>query len=274
MGKVLRAFFQGGRPVQIPAQRRKRDIILEELSRLFEPGREVNERLGALHPDCFTLRRELVGAGLLVRSSGYTPARTGTRRPERAECVHCRSRSCKDNSAAHRLRSAMSTLSTIADYLRQQDMTVSLEDNLIALALGEEGMGPMLILQTDEMNEGTLYVDLSITLEMGVDDDETFEALLLAANAINGQSRLCRVALDPVEDDESEHDPESPAPDLLLRTASGLVLGGTGEHDLATLRRHISLFLAEANAALQMLSGDLEDLEELLDEDAERGRQV
>ena len=73
--RVLRSFLKDGRLTQIPAQRKKRDVILRELATLFEPGRtyaerEVNEALGEFHPDFFTLRRELVGLGLLAREKG------------------------------------------------------------------------------------------------------------------------------------------------------------------------------------------------------------
>ena len=73
--RVLRAFLKGGKLVQIPAQRKKKDVVLAFLATLFEPGRqypekEVNALLGEYHPDFFTLRRELVGLGLLARDSG------------------------------------------------------------------------------------------------------------------------------------------------------------------------------------------------------------
>ncbi|ANC72497.1 MULTISPECIES: DUF2087 domain-containing protein [Deinococcus] len=73
--RVLRAFLRGGKLLQIPAQRKKRDVVLRFLAGLFEPERrypeaEVNALLGEYHPDFFTLRRELVGAGLLEREQG------------------------------------------------------------------------------------------------------------------------------------------------------------------------------------------------------------
>lgn len=73
--RVLRAFMPGGRLLRIPAQRKKRDVILRELAGLFEPGRdyserEVSERLAEYHEDFFTLRRELVMTGLLTRAGG------------------------------------------------------------------------------------------------------------------------------------------------------------------------------------------------------------
>lgn len=73
--RVLRAFVREGRLTRIPAQRKKRDVILREMAGLFEPGRlyperQVNAMLGEWHEDFFTLRRELVGLNLLAREDG------------------------------------------------------------------------------------------------------------------------------------------------------------------------------------------------------------
>ena len=70
--KVLRDFFDGHRLKEIPASRKKRAIVLEWLATRFQVGTryrevEVNELLQHHHPDPATLRRELVGAGLLQR---------------------------------------------------------------------------------------------------------------------------------------------------------------------------------------------------------------
>ena len=59
----------------IPAQRKKLEAILRYVSQDFEQGvryneRQVNEILGRYHHDTATLRRELIGAGILARSSG------------------------------------------------------------------------------------------------------------------------------------------------------------------------------------------------------------
>jgi hypothetical protein len=70
--KVLRDFFDGERLKEIPASRKKRAVILKQLALQFKPGRryketQVNQVLLRHHPDPATLRRELVGAGLLQR---------------------------------------------------------------------------------------------------------------------------------------------------------------------------------------------------------------
>jgi predicted transcriptional regulator len=70
--KVLRDFFDGERLKEIPASRKKRHVVLQWLATRFPIDvryREVelNEVLQRHHPDAATLRRELVGAGLLQR---------------------------------------------------------------------------------------------------------------------------------------------------------------------------------------------------------------
>ena len=73
--KVLRDFFDGERLKDIPASRKKRSVILRWLAGRFDPKRryperEVNEVIKRHHEDSATLRRELVGAGLMQREGG------------------------------------------------------------------------------------------------------------------------------------------------------------------------------------------------------------
>lgn len=74
--KILGDFlYPNGRLKSIPAQHKKLHVVLHHLAASFEPGkryweREVNEILGRFHADTATLRRELVGAGLLAREAG------------------------------------------------------------------------------------------------------------------------------------------------------------------------------------------------------------
>ncbi len=73
--KVLDTFFEYGRLKAIPAQRKKERIILEELARALEPGRnypeqELNDILLTFHEDYCTLRRDMIGEGLLEREKG------------------------------------------------------------------------------------------------------------------------------------------------------------------------------------------------------------
>jgi hypothetical protein len=80
--EVVGRFLRGGRLVAIPAARSKRLVVLDHLAGLFEPGRryperEVNEILGAVHPDYAMLRRYLVDDGFLDRAD--EPAPSGSR---------------------------------------------------------------------------------------------------------------------------------------------------------------------------------------------------
>lgn len=74
--KVLRSFFdEDGRLRTIPAQRKKRLIVLERLAKEFEPDREYSERevnliIADFHDDFCTLRREMVDEHLMMRRDG------------------------------------------------------------------------------------------------------------------------------------------------------------------------------------------------------------
>jgi ArsR family transcriptional regulator, arsenate/arsenite/antimonite-responsive transcriptional repressor len=73
--KVLGAFFQHGRLIHLPAQRKKRQVVLERIVQTFEPDRdypepEVNEVLREYHEDVAALRRALIEHGLMTRAYG------------------------------------------------------------------------------------------------------------------------------------------------------------------------------------------------------------
>ena len=74
--KVLRSFFdEDGRLRTIPAQRKKRLIVLERIAEAFEQGltyseREVNLVIADFHDDFCTLRREMVDEHLMTREDG------------------------------------------------------------------------------------------------------------------------------------------------------------------------------------------------------------
>ena len=81
--KVLDTFIVNGRLRQIPAQRKKQQVILERLLEEFEPEREytemeVNRILLEFHEDVASLRRGMIDFGLMSRERGiYTrPATT------------------------------------------------------------------------------------------------------------------------------------------------------------------------------------------------------
>lgn len=73
--KILGDFFDGQRLKEIPASRKKREVILRFLAERFQTDKkyaekEVNTIIGKHHPDFATLRRELIGARLLTREAG------------------------------------------------------------------------------------------------------------------------------------------------------------------------------------------------------------
>lgn len=72
--KVLKNYMEGDRLKEIPASRKKRLVILKWLVSQFEmgvsyPERAVNETIQRYHPDCATLRRELIGYQLMQREN-------------------------------------------------------------------------------------------------------------------------------------------------------------------------------------------------------------
>jgi biotin operon repressor len=70
--KVVESFFEYGKLKNIPAQRKKRLIILQEILKEFEPGRkytekEVNLIIANFHDDFCTIRREMISEGMMQR---------------------------------------------------------------------------------------------------------------------------------------------------------------------------------------------------------------
>lgn len=70
--KVCQSFFVGGRLTRIPAQLKKREIVLSRIAQEFAENRlytesEVNEILTRYHEDYCTLRREMLACGFLKR---------------------------------------------------------------------------------------------------------------------------------------------------------------------------------------------------------------
>ena len=74
--KVLRdILLPDGRLKVIPAQRKKREVVLQHILTAFQPEvryseKQVNEILARFHEDTATLRRELVAYKLMGRSEG------------------------------------------------------------------------------------------------------------------------------------------------------------------------------------------------------------
>jgi biotin operon repressor len=64
-----------GRLKVIPAQRKKREVILRHILKEFQPGvryteKQVNEILARFHDDTATLRREMISYKLMKRADG------------------------------------------------------------------------------------------------------------------------------------------------------------------------------------------------------------
>jgi biotin operon repressor len=81
--KVIRDFFENERLKEIPAQRKRRVIVLQHLMERFSPEvtyreADVNALLRTAHEDVATLRRELVDYGFMQRDRGiYQVSRAG-----------------------------------------------------------------------------------------------------------------------------------------------------------------------------------------------------
>jgi hypothetical protein len=73
---VLRNFFTPeGRLKQIPAQRKKRLIVLQHIVKGLKTGtsyteKEINEHIQQFHDDFATLRRELIVNHIMYRENG------------------------------------------------------------------------------------------------------------------------------------------------------------------------------------------------------------
>lgn len=82
---VLRAFFDGPRLLSIPAQRRKKEIVFEELLRRLPRRKEYREQelnrfIEVANPDFCTIRRELIMGKYMERDGGvYRLAERGRR---------------------------------------------------------------------------------------------------------------------------------------------------------------------------------------------------
>lgn len=69
---VINAFFEYEKLKSVPVQQKKRKIVLEEIAKKFELGKEYSERevniiLADFHDDFCTIRREMVAFNILER---------------------------------------------------------------------------------------------------------------------------------------------------------------------------------------------------------------
>ena len=70
--EVISRFFRYGRLTQLPTQRKKREIVLKEISKSFKADRkyaetEVNDIIHRFHEDHCTIRREMIAFGIMAR---------------------------------------------------------------------------------------------------------------------------------------------------------------------------------------------------------------
>ena len=70
--KVIDSFFEYGKLKSIPSQRKKERIVLEEIAKSFEAGREYTEReiniiIADFNDDFCTIRRDMISEGILTR---------------------------------------------------------------------------------------------------------------------------------------------------------------------------------------------------------------
>lgn len=73
--EVLSNFFKYGKLTRIPVQQKKREIVVRRIAEDFEQDRdytekEVNETILKYHEDYCTIRREMVGLGIMERDGG------------------------------------------------------------------------------------------------------------------------------------------------------------------------------------------------------------
>lgn len=73
--KVIDSFFEYGRLKVIPAQRKKKRIILEEIAKAFATDvvyteKQVNEVILNYHEDVCTIRRDMISEKLMEREDG------------------------------------------------------------------------------------------------------------------------------------------------------------------------------------------------------------
>jgi biotin operon repressor len=88
--KVIRDFFVDGRLKEIPAQRKRRVVVLQRIVETFDPSqsyseREINDLLRPFHPDFATLRRELIDYGFMTRDRNIYQVTRGA--PQRSKQV-------------------------------------------------------------------------------------------------------------------------------------------------------------------------------------------
>ena len=72
--KVIDSFFEYGKLKSITSQRKKERIVLEEIAKSFEKGREYTEReiniiIADFNDDFCTIRRDMISEGIITREN-------------------------------------------------------------------------------------------------------------------------------------------------------------------------------------------------------------
>ena len=72
--KVIDSFFEYGKLKSIPSQRKKERIVLEEIAKSFEKGREYTEReiniiIADFNDDFCTIKRDMISEGIITREN-------------------------------------------------------------------------------------------------------------------------------------------------------------------------------------------------------------
>ena len=72
--KVIDSFFEYGKLKSIPSQRKKERIVLEDIAKAFEKGREYTERevniiIADFNDDFCTIRRDMISEGIITREN-------------------------------------------------------------------------------------------------------------------------------------------------------------------------------------------------------------
>ena len=72
--KVINSFFKYDKLMEIPVQMKKKKIVLEKIAESFEEDRKYTERevnliIADFHDDFCTIRKDLVGFGLMERNN-------------------------------------------------------------------------------------------------------------------------------------------------------------------------------------------------------------
>ena len=80
---MIDKFFEHGKLISIPVQRKKERIVLEKIAESFEmekdyTEREVNIIIADFHDDFCTIRRDMVGEGILERTENSIYKRVQT----------------------------------------------------------------------------------------------------------------------------------------------------------------------------------------------------